>query len=163
MSKDGLLKVHEPPLSRKDALDATGNPKEWLAHEICAKIVPETWVDEIETNGVKERMIFGVDAIVKDRWNLVSTWFNCSFFFFCFFFFLSLGTNHDSCGIQFFRNVPRVRKIDRKATVPQSSAPKASAQEPSTSVVRGTAATRELFSLLFGKWRRRLFFMMQHP
>ena len=35
-------------------------------------VVAETWVDDVEReNGVKEKVVFGVDAIVKDRWNLV--------------------------------------------------------------------------------------------
>jgi len=36
--------------------------------------VPETWVDEVDggPSGGKERMVFGVDGIVKDRWHLVS-------------------------------------------------------------------------------------------
>ncbi|KDR66167.1 hypothetical protein GALMADRAFT_259628 [Galerina marginata CBS 339.88] len=70
MSKDGLLKVQDPPLTRKDAVDAAGNPKTWMAHEYCASIVPETWVDELDLHGVKEKVVFGVDGIVKDRWNL---------------------------------------------------------------------------------------------
>ncbi|KAF9005231.1 JmjC domain, hydroxylase-domain-containing protein [Cyathus striatus] len=71
MSKDGLLRVQDPPVHRKDAVDAAGNPKKWMAHEICANIVPETWVDEIDTEPAsKERVVFGVDGIVKDRWNL---------------------------------------------------------------------------------------------
>jgi hypothetical protein len=40
----------------------------WRAHEICAMTIPETWIDEVGG----ERRVFGVDAIVKDRWNLVS-------------------------------------------------------------------------------------------
>lgn len=71
MSQEGLLRVHEPPTTRKDAMDSTGSPKVWMAHEYCASIVPETWVDELETHGVKEKVVFGVDGIVKDRWNLV--------------------------------------------------------------------------------------------
>jgi hypothetical protein len=45
-----------------------------MAHEYCANIVPETWVDEIEfgQSGEKEKVVFGVDGIVKDRWHLVS-------------------------------------------------------------------------------------------
>ncbi|KAF9554238.1 hypothetical protein CPC08DRAFT_696904 [Agrocybe pediades] len=70
MSKDGLLKVHDPPLARKDAMEAAGNPKVWMAHELCASIVPETWVDEAVAGDLKEKMVFGVDGIVKDRWNL---------------------------------------------------------------------------------------------
>lgn len=72
MSREGLLLVHDPPLNRKDAVDAANSPKVWLAHELCASIIPETWVDDFEIVGrPKQRMIFGVDAIVKDRWNLV--------------------------------------------------------------------------------------------
>lgn len=71
MNQEGLLKVHEPPTTRKDAMEAAGSPKVWMAHEYCASIVPETWVDELEAHGVKEKVVFGVDGIVKDRWNLV--------------------------------------------------------------------------------------------
>lgn len=72
-NSEGLLRVYEPPIGRKDAVEAAGNPKVWMAHEQCAKVVPETWVDEMDgASGAKERMVFGVDGIVKDRWNLVS-------------------------------------------------------------------------------------------
>ncbi|KAG6841641.1 hypothetical protein C0991_008626 [Blastosporella zonata] len=70
MDRSGLLRVYDPPLGRKDVEEAAGNPKEWMAHEYCAKIVPETWVDEIELNGVKENVVYGVDGIVRDRWHL---------------------------------------------------------------------------------------------
>jgi hypothetical protein len=55
-------------------MEAAGHPKVWMVHEQCAKIIPETWVDEIDNGltGEKEKMVFGVDGIVKDRWNLVS-------------------------------------------------------------------------------------------
>jgi hypothetical protein len=71
---EGLLRVHDPPFTRKDAVDAAGSPKQWMAHEYCANIVPETWVDEIESgqNGEREKVVFGVDGIVKDRWHLVN-------------------------------------------------------------------------------------------
>ncbi|PFH49168.1 hypothetical protein AMATHDRAFT_76346 [Amanita thiersii Skay4041] len=70
-SKEGLLRVHDPPIGRKDAEEATGKPKEWMAHEGCANVIPETWVDGVEKlDGGMERCVFGVDAIVKDRWNL---------------------------------------------------------------------------------------------
>lgn len=43
-----------------------------MAHELCASIVPETWVDEVNLpDGGTEKIVLGVDAIVKDRWNLV--------------------------------------------------------------------------------------------
>jgi len=73
-SRENLLRVYDPPVSRKDAAEATGNPKVWMVHEQCAKIVPETWVDEVDGGPIrgKERMVFGVDGIVKDRWHLVS-------------------------------------------------------------------------------------------
>ncbi|KAJ4483754.1 jumonji superfamily protein [Lentinula aciculospora] len=70
-SNEGLLHVHDPPFGRKEALEACSNPSVWMAHEECAKVIPETWVDEVENvPGEKERMVFGVDGIVKDRWNL---------------------------------------------------------------------------------------------
>jgi hypothetical protein len=72
MGKEGLLRVHDPPITRKDAIEATGNPKSWMAHDHCARIVPETWVDDLDAvDGGKEKVVFGVDGIVKDRWNLV--------------------------------------------------------------------------------------------
>ena len=50
-----------------------------MAHTECARIVPETWVDDVvpdepDASGEapRESMVFGVDIIVKDRWNLVS-------------------------------------------------------------------------------------------
>lgn len=50
-----------------------------MAHEDCANVIPETWVDEVDASvndGLgftsKEKVVFGVDAIVKDRWNLVT-------------------------------------------------------------------------------------------
>ncbi|KAL0068341.1 hypothetical protein AAF712_004728 [Marasmius tenuissimus] len=76
LNKEGLLRVQDPPFNRKDAIDACGYPRDWawMAHRECAKIVPETWVDEVETpDGSKEEVVFGVEGIVKDRWNLKCT------------------------------------------------------------------------------------------
>jgi hypothetical protein len=74
-NREGLLKVHDPPPGNRDHVDSPSLKKIWLAHEDCANIVPETWVDEVEIEGdplkAKEKVVFGVDAIVKDRWNLV--------------------------------------------------------------------------------------------
>ncbi|GBE85715.1 hypothetical protein SCP_0802370 [Sparassis crispa] len=80
MNQDRVLRVQDPPLWRKEGESVPGaDPKTavWMAHEDCANIVPETWVDEVEIGEVrddgtrgKERVVFGVDAIVKDRWNL---------------------------------------------------------------------------------------------
>ncbi|KAF9530073.1 JmjC domain, hydroxylase-domain-containing protein [Crepidotus variabilis] len=70
-SKEELLQVQDPPIFRKDVVEAAGNPKVWLAHEFCANIIPETWVDvSIRRDGSAEKVVHGVDAIVKDRWNL---------------------------------------------------------------------------------------------
>ncbi|EAU83432.2 specific transcriptional repressor [Coprinopsis cinerea okayama7 len=69
--RTGLLRVQGPPLNRKDAIEAAGNPKVWMAHEHCASIIPETWVDETALpDGSTEKVVLGIDAIVKDRWNL---------------------------------------------------------------------------------------------
>lgn len=44
----------------------------WRARESCALIIPETWVDEVEgADGERKKVVFGVDAIVKDHWHLV--------------------------------------------------------------------------------------------
>lgn len=70
----GLLPVYDPPSSWSGAkpaakCDESGNEVGgWLAHEHCARAIPETWVDMVDGR----RMVFGVDGIVKDRWNLVS-------------------------------------------------------------------------------------------
>ncbi|KAL0569180.1 hypothetical protein V5O48_012788 [Marasmius crinis-equi] len=70
MSKESLLRVHDPPVNRKDAVEACGYSRDWvwMAHRDCARIVPETWVDEIKET--KEEVVFGVEGIIKDRWSL---------------------------------------------------------------------------------------------
>lgn len=100
MSTDGLLRVHDKPRTgicqnvppREKVVEVTEDGREvvremevWRAHEGCAKIVPETWIDEVEVDGengevTKEQVVFGVDAIVKDRWNLVCLFLLCSIF-----------------------------------------------------------------------------------
>lgn len=82
MSKVNLLRVHDPPIGRRDVgadgQSGTRGSKEWMAHEDCANVVPETWVDHVEVgeprvdgSRAQEKVVFGVDGIVKDRWNLV--------------------------------------------------------------------------------------------
>jgi hypothetical protein len=71
--EEGLLRVHDPPRAAE-----AGSPHpesgHWRAHASCASVVPETWVDEIDLpNGTKETVVFGVDSIPRDRWNLVSS------------------------------------------------------------------------------------------
>lgn len=68
---NGLLPVYDP-------ISTTSTPK--MAHEHCASVIPETWVDDYEvdhlSSGIfphKTRVVFGVDGIVKDRWNLVGS------------------------------------------------------------------------------------------
>ncbi|KAI0366449.1 hypothetical protein BV20DRAFT_971775 [Pilatotrama ljubarskyi] len=81
MSREDLLRVHDPPSwwYEPGVPEAAGG-RPCMAHVECANVVPETWVDEVEVgepdeNGVRrrERVIFGVDGIVKDRWNLKCT------------------------------------------------------------------------------------------
>lgn len=81
MSRTGLLGVQDPPIGRKElpeSLASMYNAERWMAHEECGKVVPETWVDDVEVGDVlpdgsraRESRVFGVDAVVKDRWNLV--------------------------------------------------------------------------------------------
>jgi len=66
---NGLLPVYDP-------VSTAPTPK--MAHEHCASVIPETWVDDYEVSPPssggflrKTRAVFGVDGIVKDRWNLV--------------------------------------------------------------------------------------------
>lgn len=63
----GLLPIYDP-------MSTASTPK--MAHEHCASVIPETWVDDYEvdhpSSDGKTRAVFGVDGIVKDRWNLVS-------------------------------------------------------------------------------------------
>jgi len=69
-SREGLLLVHDPPavgVSTQPARYADQGEEIWEAHENCAMVIPETWVDELD--GI--RYVWGVDVIVKDRWNLV--------------------------------------------------------------------------------------------
>ena len=75
-SRDDLLPVHDQPLAQHPAY---AEIKAWMAHESCARVLPETWLDEVETGPIladgtrkREKVVFGADAIVKDRWNLVS-------------------------------------------------------------------------------------------
>ncbi|KAH9939681.1 uncharacterized protein BXZ73DRAFT_43542 [Epithele typhae] len=76
MSHDGLLRVQDPPAWWYEPGNiAAAVAGTCMAHADCASIVPETWVDvldggELEPDGEKERVVFGVDGIVKDRWNL---------------------------------------------------------------------------------------------
>lgn len=80
--KRGLLRVHDPPAWWYDAANTDAKLGPCMAHEECASVVPETWVDEIEREGEigtsgenasrTEKVVFGVDAVSKDRWNLVS-------------------------------------------------------------------------------------------
>ncbi|PCH34711.1 hypothetical protein WOLCODRAFT_106433 [Wolfiporia cocos MD-104 SS10] len=82
-SCEGLLRVQDPPLWRKEEGAFSAQPlpgMDWMAHELCARVIPETWVDEVDVGEVlpdgtptKERVVFGVDGIVKDRWNLKCT------------------------------------------------------------------------------------------
>ena len=73
----GLLRVVDPPIGEK-VDGGGGDGGMWMAHRECADIVPETWVDEVDVrdatgNNEKrtEKVVYGVDGIVKDRWNLV--------------------------------------------------------------------------------------------
>ncbi|KAI0776874.1 hypothetical protein BD413DRAFT_610467 [Trametes elegans] len=80
-AQEELLRVQDPPgwwYEPGNREEAGG--RACMAHAECASVVPETWVDEIEVgdpdeNGVRrrERVVFGVDGIVKDRWNLKCT------------------------------------------------------------------------------------------
>ena len=110
----GLLPVHDPPLFGYSGFDprvVDGTPQ-WQAHGECAKIVPETWVDDVDG----QDFVFGVDAIPKDRWQLVSS---------------SLQAAKPPTYSPALRNVPHALLVHSNLTVPPFSAPRASAHVPS--------------------------------
>ncbi|KZT56522.1 JmjC-domain-containing protein [Calocera cornea HHB12733] len=59
--EDTLLRVHDVPA----AIRKLSTVHAW-AHERCAAIIPETWVDTLDG----EKCVFGVDVIEKARWDL---------------------------------------------------------------------------------------------
>ncbi len=126
-STEGLLRVMDPPYQRKEALEAAGNPAQWLAHRTCADVVPETWVDELDLeDGSKESVIYGVDGIVKDRWNLVS-----------FLGFLVLSSTDFRR-----RNALLAPRLDQRLTGHRSSVRKGSARRPFMYPARGVARSK---------------------
>ncbi|KAJ7280431.1 JmjC-domain-containing protein, partial [Mycena rebaudengoi] len=77
----GLVRVHDLPTAWREVGPAArihfparaGGKGVWMAHEACAMVLPETWVDEVPAvngSGGTERVVFGVDGIVRGRWNL---------------------------------------------------------------------------------------------
>jgi hypothetical protein len=133
-SREGLLPVHDKPLVHHPAYAET---KVWMAHESCARVLPETWLDEAETGPMledgtrkREEMVFGVDGIVKDRWNLVSD-------------------VHLREPLQFInqvfmcRNVQHVPRIALRCMVPRSNVPEASAPRHSIYHVHARAQSME--------------------
>ncbi len=134
VSREGLLPVHDKPLVQHPAYADT---KVWMAHESCARVLPETWLDEAEMGPVledgarkQEKMVFGVDAIVKDRWNLVSDVPLCE---------PLLAIDQ----VSFRRNVQRVPRIALRCMAPRSSAPEASAPRHSIYRVRAKGKSME--------------------
>ncbi|KAI0819764.1 hypothetical protein BC628DRAFT_1400914 [Trametes gibbosa] len=81
MSQEGLLLVQDPPAWwYEPGIPEAAGGRSCMAHAECANIVPETWVDEVEVGDPdehgerqREKRVFGVDGIVKDRWNLKCT------------------------------------------------------------------------------------------
>ena len=133
-SRDGLLLVHDKPLVQHPAY---ADMKVWMAHESCARVLPETWLDEVETGPVledgtskREKMVFGVDAIVKDRWNLVSD--------------VVLREPLQSTNqVAVHRSAQRVPRIAPRCMVRRSSALGASAPRPFTYRVRAKVQNME--------------------
>ena len=129
-----LLPVHDPPSARsgcsnvppRHRIENEVEWKEvWKAHEGCAKVVTETWIDEIDVEGEKVKYVFGVDTIVRDRWNLVSIHF-CPYSCPCIVSNLHL------------RNVLRVPRHALRLMAHLSNARRGSARKLSTSPVLRT-------------------------
>ncbi|KAJ7159925.1 JmjC domain, hydroxylase-domain-containing protein [Mycena crocata] len=72
---DGLVRVHDLPPAWREIAPASrvhfpaslGGQGVWMAHEACARVLPETWVDSLPDG---ERVVFGVDGIPRARWAL---------------------------------------------------------------------------------------------
>lgn len=119
--KDGLLPIYDP-------ISTTSTPK--MAHEHCASVIPETWVDDYEvdhpssgTAPQKKRVVFGVDGIVKDRWNLVGH-------------IIHFGS---LCSWKYYtRNALLVQNHDTRHMGHQYNVPRASVPRPFTLHVPGT-------------------------
>lgn len=130
MSHDGLLYVQDPPTGKRElpeSLSSIREPAKWMAHEECAKVVPETWVDTVELAYVlpdgshaQASRVFGVDAVVKDRWNLVGHHI----------FYVNFSVTTRS------RNVPPATRDDKRHMAPLSNAPRENVLNHSTCPAR---------------------------
>jgi hypothetical protein len=125
MSREGLLPLYDPSF---DSPGSDVGGVRGMAHEKCANIVPETWVDDYETDvlsmeGTKKKLraVFGVDGIVKDRWNLVRA-------------IITLSTTISKSYSR--RNVQLVQGPNRRLTELLYSVQRASVLRPSTSPVQ---------------------------
>lgn len=82
---DDLLPVQDTPLAWS-SVPIQALPKDvvgkliWRAHESCAMIIPETWVDEVEgADGERKKVV-----LVQMRSSkTVGTWYVAYFFFLC--------------------------------------------------------------------------------
>lgn len=61
--------VGQPAAGAKLSVQGSSAQQLW-AHEVCARVLPETWVDTESNTG--EKFVYGIDCIVKERWQLVS-------------------------------------------------------------------------------------------
>lgn len=133
-SRDGLFPVQDPPVGRRELPESLSRlaSEAWLAHEECARVVPETWVDEIEVGTSVEKRVFGVDAIVRDRWNLVRL--------------NPAKYRHAALAdVLLYRNVPLVQRRDIKPMVHRFNAPRANARNPSMFAAQGMEGLAALF------------------
>ena len=144
-SRDDLLPVHDKPILHHPAYVDT---KVWMAHASCARVLPETWLDEVEVGSVledgtlkRENMVFGVDGIVKDRWNLVSISHPREF---------PQSADH----IDVRRNVRRVPRIVPRCMARQFSAQGENVRRRFTYPVRAKEQTMESSMRNLAKWRR---------
>jgi hypothetical protein len=142
-SRDGLFPVQDPPVGRRELPESLSSlaTEAWMAHEECAKVVPETWVDEVETEMSMEKRVFGVDAIVRDRWNLVRS--NTAKYF------------YTRLADVMYRNVLLVQKRDKRPMVHLSSVPKGNARNPFMLAAREMEGPVVLFSQYCARSRRK--------
>lgn len=145
----GLLRVHDPPTVSNAQVGSVASGQ-LMAHEDCARVIPETWVDDVDIgypapdgSMVKEKVVFGVDAIVRDRWNLVS---------------IHRSDPAPNLIMSYVnRNARIAQRLAAKLMEPLFSARKANAPRRSMFLARAMAPTTTLSGIPFVRSRKRLF------
>ena len=140
-SEDKLLPVNDPPFPYMGvpAPKTADGTVLWRAHEECAMTIPETWVDEVDG----QKRVFGVDGIIKDRWNLVSI--------------LEGGKMRRLLRHFFFSAVQRALHLSSRPMVLQFNVPRGNAPKLSTSTAPNKGKATQ--AIVFSKFKSLMFLL----